>query len=82
MEALLTGCLVGFSLILLFISLAAYRRTGSARFALVGAAFFIFFLKGVLLFAGMAWGGFSEGIELLALDILVLLFLYFAIAKG
>ncbi|MCK5548499.1 MAG: hypothetical protein KAI64_05765 [Thermoplasmata archaeon] len=85
LAAFLTGCLIGFSLILLIVSVVSYRRMKSARLLLVSAAFLIFFLKGLFLFAALVvLQSVAESAELavmLVLDMIVLLFLYFAIAK-
>ena len=84
LSTIIIGCLVGLSLILLLVSIVSYRRTGNSRLLLVGIAFLVFIVKGVMLLAFLFLGSLSESVELLALvamDLVVILFLYFAIAK-
>ncbi len=83
LSTFLAGSLIGFSLILLLVSIASYRRTKNSRLLLVSVGFFIFLLKGILLIIGLVFvPGLTESIELLLLlDLVILLFLYFAIAK-
>lgn len=84
LTTILIGCLVGFSLILLVVSLVSYRRTKNARLLLVSAAFFIFFIKGIFLVAGAVFAlTIQESSELLVmvlLNLVILLLLYLAIA--
>jgi hypothetical protein len=84
LSTILVGCLIGLSLILLLVSLISYRRTGSLRLLLVGCAFLVFMVKGVLLLAFLLLQSLSESAELLvivAMDLIIILFLYLAIAK-
>jgi hypothetical protein len=82
----LIGCLIGFSLILLIVSLISYRRAKNPRLLLVSAALLIFLIKGILLLVWMVLlTTLAESAELFAiilLDFLILIFLYFAIAKN
>jgi len=71
---------------LLVVSLISWRRTKNTKLLLVSVAFLVFFLKGIFL---MVWfvflTGITESVEfllLIILDLLILLFLYFAIAKS
>lgn len=84
LSTILIGCLVGLSLILLLVSLVSYRRTGNSRLLLVSGAFLVFMVKGVLMLAFLFLQSLSESTELLVLvlmDLVIILFLYFAIAK-
>jgi hypothetical protein len=84
LSTILIGCLIGLSLILLLVSLISYKRTGSSRLLLVGSAFLVFMVKGILLLAFLLMQSMSESSELLVLvvmDLIIILFLYFAIAK-
>jgi hypothetical protein len=81
----LIGCLLGFSLILLSISLVSFRRTKNSKLLLVSIAFLIFLVKAILLITWLVLtSSLAESNELmvmLVLDLVILLFLYFAIAK-
>jgi hypothetical protein len=84
LSTFLIGCLVGLSLILLLVSLISYRRTGSSRLLLVASALLVFMIKGIMLLAFLFLQSITESTELLILvvmDLIIILFLYFAIAK-
>lgn len=71
---------LGVSLLLAFVSLVSYRRLGSAKLLIAGGAFLVLAIKGGI----AAWRAFSQAqadLASLALDFLVLAFLYFSVAK-
>lgn len=81
LEIFLAGCVVGFSLLLLVTSFASYARLRHARFAYVAVAFLAFLVKGIIALAGELTERPVVSLEILALDLLILLFLYLAVAK-
>ncbi|MFP4197944.1 MAG: hypothetical protein ACLFS6_09940 [Methanomassiliicoccales archaeon] len=82
-ELFLQVCYAGFSLILLLVSLSAYRRYGQRRLAVVSAAFLLFLLSsGLVLASGILfWDGFEMSTPLVAINLAILLFLYLSIVK-
>lgn len=82
-DLFLRACFVGFSLILLAVSLGALRRTKTARMAMVSAAFGAFALLSILVllssFVGLA--EFEMSAPVVMVQLLVLLLLYLAILK-
>lgn len=81
LEIFLAGCIVGFSLLLFVTSLASYFRLRHARFAYVATAFLMFLVMGVVALIGELRGSSFASWEILALDLLILLFMYLAVAK-
>ena len=81
LEIFLAGCIVGFSLLLFVTSLASYSRLRHARFAYVSIAFLMFLVMGVLALIGELRGSPVMSVEILALDLLILLFMYLAVSK-
>ncbi|MFP4546402.1 MAG: hypothetical protein ACLFPN_06090 [Methanomassiliicoccales archaeon] len=82
-ELFLQVCYAGFSLILLLVSLSAYRRYGQRRLAVVSGAFFLFLLSSALVLASgiLAWDGFEMSTPLVAINLAILLCLYLSIVK-
>jgi hypothetical protein len=81
LEIFLAGCIVGFSVLLFVTSLISYSRLRHARFAYVAVAFLMFLVKGILSLAGELSGSPTVSLEMLVIDLLILLFLYLAVAK-
>ncbi len=85
LELFFTVALMGFSLILFVISAITYRRVKSTRLLLVSAAFGIFFVKGLLLMAGLfsdtVGEVFAASIWIIILDFGIMAFLYLSVAK-
>jgi len=85
LEIFLAGCIIGFSLLMLVTSLMSYSRLRHLRFAYVAVAFLLFLIKGVVALLGALPEDMKTGVtipaEILALDLLILLFLYLAVAK-
>ena len=81
LEIFLAGCIVGFSFLLLATSLASYSRLRHARFAYISIAFLMFLVMGILALFGEVSGSPTVSVEILALDLLILLFMYLAVAK-
>jgi len=85
LEVFLAGCIIGFSALMLATSLASYSRLRHARFAYVSAAFFLLLLEGILAMAGALIdslkGTFSVPDSILGIELLILIFLYLAVAK-
>ena len=84
-ELFFTVALMGFSLILFVISVITYGRVRSTRPLLVSAAFGAFFVKGLLLTAGLFWDSvhetFRTSVPMLILDFAIMAFLYLGVAK-
>lgn len=76
-------CFAGFSLILLFVSISAYRRYGERRLIAVTVAFLLFSVTSlvVLLSGFVGWEEFDVHAYLVALNLGILLCLYLAIVK-
>jgi hypothetical protein len=73
----LSIAVTGFALLLLIVSTAAYLRLRNMKFIFVGAAFLTFFIKGILLIAGIVGQNeIGSGI-----DFVILILLYFAAVK-
>ncbi len=85
LEIFLAGCIIGFSLLMLVTSLMSYSRLRHLRFAYVAVAFLLFLIKGLVALLGALPEDMKIGVtipaEILALDLLILLFLYLAVAK-
>ena len=85
LEFFLAGCVIGLSSLLFATSLVSYSRLRHTRFVYVALAFLLFLVQGILIMAGLLVeslkGSFSVSNELLAVDLLILLFLYLAVAK-
>lgn len=83
LDLFLRICFAGFSLILLFVSISAYRRYGEGRLAIVAGAFSLFSLTSILILVStfIGWEAFDVSPYLVALNIGILLCLYFAIIK-
>ncbi|MGB1586275.1 MAG: hypothetical protein ACPHID_04440 [Thermoplasmatota archaeon] len=83
-QNLLTAAMTVTAAVLVLVALRAYRHTGRVKIAYVAGAFALFFIKGVILSAGLflttGWG------EVLlpwsvALDLGILVLFYLAILK-
>lgn len=77
--------LAGFSGMLFAISLISYSRVRNNRLLFISAAFAVFFAKGLVLTLAIAvesldWT-FSASVPVIALDFLILVSIYFGIAK-
>lgn len=85
LEIFLAGCIIGLSVLMLVTSLLSYSRLRHPRFAYVGAAFLLFLVQGILFMAGLLVSQLGEMFPVsgavLLIDLLILLFLYFAVAK-
>ena len=64
--------IAGLSLLLFVLSVVAYRRLRAARFLMVGCAFLVFTIKGILLITEMIM---QDNISLV-LDCVIILLLY------
>jgi hypothetical protein len=77
--------LLGFSLILFVISAITYNRIRSRRLLLVGAAFGMFMVKGLLLTLGLfidsIGDAFSTSVLVTIVDFAILAFLYLSVVK-
>lgn len=77
--------LAGFSFLLFAISAISWKRVGSQRLLFVSIAFSIFFVKGLLLTAGIFMiptpGWLEISIHLIIIDFAILIMLYLGIAK-
>jgi hypothetical protein len=77
--------LLGFSLILFVISAVTYKRIGSRRLLLVSLAFAMFFVKGLLLTAGLfvdsIGDNFDSSMLVTMLDFAIMAFLYLSVVK-
>ena len=82
-ELFLQVCYAGFSLILLLVSLSAYRRYGQRRLVVVSIAFLLFLLSSALVLVSgiLAWEGFEMSTSLVAINLAILLCLYLSIVK-
>jgi len=69
--------IAGFSLLLATVSMVAYYRLRATKLLLVSMAFLAFVVKGVLI----AFGVFDQGLIGLAIDFVIIVFLYFAAIK-
>jgi peptidoglycan/LPS O-acetylase OafA/YrhL len=83
LDLFLRACFAGFSLILLFVSALAYRRYREVRLGIVAVAFVIFTAVSILTLASgfLGWDVFEMSPYLVALNIGILLCLYFALLK-
>jgi integral membrane sensor domain MASE1 len=84
-EELLNFAIGAFSLVLLALSLSAYRRTHLKRLLLVSAAFGLFALEVVvnqLDFFVFPLSENSEGVLTALLDFVILLLFFFAVVRG
>lgn len=75
--------LMGFSLLLFVISAVSYKRIRSQRLLFVTLAFCLFFIKGLILTAGIFMDGigFEMSTEAIMLDFAIMILLYLGIAK-
>ncbi|MBC7108513.1 MAG: hypothetical protein H5T41_06985 [Methanomassiliicoccales archaeon] len=76
-------CLAGFSIILVVVSILAFRRYREPRLAIVSIAFFFYMVLSflVLLSEFLGLDEFSMSPYLVALNLAILLSLYFALLK-
>ena len=84
LEYFLAGCIIGFSALLFATSLVSYSRIRHTRFAFVAGAFLLFLVQGILVMVGLlveSLNAFNVPNEFLVIDLLILLFLYLAVAK-
>lgn len=85
LEVFLAGCIIGFSALMSVTSLVSYRRLRHLRFAYVSAAFLLFLLQGMLAMAGILFDSLKDSLgvpsSILAIELLILVFLYLAVAK-
>ncbi|MDI6708266.1 MAG: hypothetical protein QME47_04175 [Candidatus Thermoplasmatota archaeon] len=81
LEIFLRICVAGFALLLLSVALLSYKRTKNLRILAISACFLIFFIKGLVLLYDMLKPTFYYPIPFLCLDFLILIVLYFAVAK-
>ena len=78
----LTVSMLGFSLVMTFVSAISYLRIGNRKLLMVGGGFLVMAVKGVVLGLGIfEIVGFSQSTPLLVLDMGVLAFLYLAAAS-
>ncbi len=76
-ELLLSVLIIGFSTLLLIVSIAAYIKIRNYKFLLISIAFIGFLIQGLLLFLEII----SQNQIAYFIDILILLCLYFAVVK-
>lgn len=83
LDLFLRACFAGFSLILLSVSVLAFKRYGEARLGIVAVAFGVFSLVSILTLASgfLGWDAFEMSSYLVALNIGILLCLYLAMLK-
>ncbi|MEW6069117.1 MAG: hypothetical protein AB1485_00720 [Candidatus Thermoplasmatota archaeon] len=81
LEIFLRICIAAFALLLLSVALLSYTRTKNIRLLAISVGFLIFSVKGLILLYDLIKPTFSYNILFLCFDILVLLALYFAVAK-
>lgn len=80
-EGILRAWITIFALVLLIIALISYRRFGNKRFLIVGTAFALFFVKGIMLSIEFFESGECDTSFSSLFDALVLILLFFAIWK-
>jgi uncharacterized membrane protein YhaH (DUF805 family) len=83
-ETFLTIVLAGLSFLLFVVSLLSYRRIKSVKILFIAIAFFLFFLKALVLLISVlinSWDDFGMRWELLLLDVIVIVMLYLSIAR-
>ena len=84
-EVFLRVALMGFSLLLFATSVISYARVRHTRLLLISGAFALFFVKGLVLTMAiwMPWLDllFFASIYVIAIDFLILITIYFGIAK-
>jgi hypothetical protein len=83
LDLFLRTCYAGFSLILLSVSVLAFKRYGEARLGIVVVAFAIFSVVSILVLASgfLEWNVFEMSSYLVAFNIGILLCLYLAMLK-
>ena len=84
LENVLRAAITVFAMVLLLVSLAAYRRIGNPRILFTSAAFGAFFVKGVLLsweLADPSVGDWLDSGLTSLLDLVILVFLALTIFK-
>ena len=83
LDLFLNACLAGFALMLAAVSFKAYRRHGEQRLAIVTLAFSLYSFLGllVLLAPFLGWNDLQMSPFLVALNLAILLSLYFALLK-
>ena len=83
LDLFLRACFSGFSLVLLAVSLSAYKRFRETRLAVVTGAFLLFFIISLLVLLSGFTGldEFDISSFLVAMNLGILLCLYFAIVK-
>jgi hypothetical protein len=83
LDLFLRACFAGFSLILLFVSMAAARRTKDTRIIIVSSAFLVMAITSwlVLLSSFLGWTEFEMSSWLVLLQLAVLVLLYLSILK-
>ncbi len=83
-EIFLTILLAGLSLLLLVVSVLAYRRVKSVKILFVSIAFLLFFLKALVLIGSIlsdTWEDWGMRWELLLFDVIIIVMLYLSIAR-
>lgn len=83
LDLFLRLCFAGFSLILMFVSIAALRRYGESRLMAVTAAFLLFSVTAILILLSgfLGWEEFDVSPLLVGMNLAILLCLYLAIVK-
>ena len=83
LDLFLNACLAGFALMLLAVSLKAYRRHGEPRLAIVSLAFTLYSVLAVLVLIApfLDWNDLQMSAYLVVLNLAILLSLYFALLK-
>ena len=76
-ELLLAILIAGFSFLVFLVSITAYVRLRVGKFLILGAAFLMFFIKGLLLLLEFI---IQDQIAFL-IDLLIILLLYIAVVK-
>lgn len=76
-ELLLSILMIGFSILLLIVSIAAFVKIRSYKFLFISIAFIGFFIQGLMLVLEII----SQNQIAYFIDIMILLCLYFAVVK-
>jgi hypothetical protein len=84
-EVFLKIAIMGLGFLLFIIMIMAYSRVKNTKLLFATVAFFLFFIKGLLLTLGLVsvyfFKTFPTTIEISLIDFLILILLYFGIAK-
>lgn len=83
LDLFLDSCFAGFALMLVVVSLQAYRRHGEPRLAIVTLAFAIYSSLALFVLAApfLGWDDLRMSPYLVVLNLAILLSLYFALLK-